>query len=49
MEYHINLHIKVCQKMQKYYNSSSEINIKMISMYNKLWKKQEDLFINSSS
>jgi hypothetical protein len=38
----MNLHIKV-SKMQKYYNSSSKINIKMKSMYNHLWKKQDDV------
>jgi hypothetical protein len=43
LEYHINLHIKV-SKMQKCDNGSNKIDIKMTSMYNKLWKKQDDFF-----
>jgi hypothetical protein len=46
--YHINLHVEVF-KIPKYYSSSSKINIKSTSMYNKLWKKQEDFCINSSN
>jgi len=44
MEYHINLHMKML-KMQKKDNGSTKINVKMTSMYNKLWKKQDQLFL----
>jgi len=44
MEYRINLHMKM-SKMQKCDNGSSKINVKMTSMYNKLWKKQDQLFL----
>jgi hypothetical protein len=30
--------------MQKCDNGSNKINIKMTSMYNKLWKKEDQLF-----
>jgi hypothetical protein len=43
MEYHINLHMKM-SKMGKCNNVSNKINVKMTSMYNKLWKKQDQLF-----
>ncbi len=42
MEYHINLHMKM-SKMQKCNNASNKINVKMTSMYNKLWKKQDQI------
>jgi len=38
------LHIK-CQRYEKCDNGSNKINIKMTSMYNKLWKKQDELFL----
>jgi hypothetical protein len=44
MEYHINLHIKV-SKMQKCDNGSNKINIKITTMYNKLWKKQDQILL----
>jgi len=44
MEYHINLHLKML-KMQKGDNGSTKINVKMTSMYNRLWKKQDQLFL----
>jgi hypothetical protein len=31
--------------MQKGDNGSTKINVKMTSMYNKLWKKQDQLFL----
>jgi hypothetical protein len=31
--------------MQKCDNDSNKTNIKMTSMYNKLWKKQDQLFL----
>ncbi len=31
--------------MQKGDNGSNKINVKMTSMYNKLWKKQDQLFL----
>ncbi len=47
LEYHINLHIKV-SKMQKCDTHSNKIDIKMTSMYNKLWKKQNEFSFYSS-
>jgi hypothetical protein len=44
MEYHINLHMKM-SKMQKCDNGSNKINVKMTSMYNKLWKKQNQILL----
>jgi len=44
MEYHINLHIKV-SKIEKCDNGSNKINIKITTMYNKLWKKQDQIFL----
>jgi hypothetical protein len=44
MEYHINLHIKV-SKMRKCDNDSNKINIKRTFMYNKLWKKEDQLVL----
>jgi hypothetical protein len=46
MEYHINLHVKM-SKMRKCDNGSNKINIKMTSMYNKLWKKQDQMIYSS--
>jgi hypothetical protein len=45
MEYHIDLHIKVSKmkKMRQWF----KLNIKMTSMYNKLWKKQDECFYSS--
>ncbi len=43
MEYHINLHMKL-SKMKKCNNGLHKINVKMTSVYNKLWKKEDQLF-----
>ncbi len=34
-----------CQRYEKCDNGSNKININMTSMYNKLWKKQNELFL----
>jgi hypothetical protein len=44
MEHHINLHMKM-SKMRKCNNVSNKINVKMTSMYNKLWKKQDQFLL----
>ncbi len=44
MEYHINLHMKL-SKMKKCNNGLNKINVRMTSVYNKLWKKEDQLCV----
>ncbi len=41
----ISIYILKMSKIQKLDIGSNKINIKMASMYNKLWRKQDQLFL----